>query len=156
MASGVASGTDTIDLDLHRLLIPIKKRQTIELSHRMSELDMRHIIIPVDVPGMHIIHSACLSLSKKPSRSNEKLGVLAIGEAIPLELTLKHSRRWSAIRALEGGKEIPLGFYYEIEANPDTWLVAGQRRAFFSATVSPNLMATSSYKLTSIVGRPSS
>ena len=155
MASGVASGTDTIDLDLRRLLIQIKKRQTIQFPHRVSELDMRHIIIPVDVPGMHIVHSASLSPPKKPSRSYEKLGVLAIGEAIPLELILKHSRRWSASQASERGKETPLGFYYEIEANPDTWLVAGQRRGFFSATVSPNLMATSSYKLTHVVGRPS-
>ena len=54
------------------------------------------------------------------------------------ELSIKHTRRWGSPEALKSVANLPdakapMDFVYDIEANPDVWLVAGQRRAQFTA-----------------------
>ena len=53
-------------------------------------------------------------------------------------LRISHTRRWGEPSSLISAANIasaedPVDFVYTIDANPETWLVAGQRRAHFSA-----------------------
>jgi hypothetical protein len=50
---------------------------------------------------------------------------------LPLETTLRlsHTRRWASATS----PTAPTDFIYTLEANPETWLIAGQRRAHYSA-----------------------
>ena len=53
-------------------------------------------------------------------------------------LRISHTRRWASPAALTSAANISaadeaIDFVYTIEANPETWLIAGQRRAHFSA-----------------------
>jgi hypothetical protein len=54
-------------------------------------------------------------------------------------LRISHSRRWASPSSLVSAANIadptdPIDFVYTIDANPEAWLVAGQRRAHFTAT----------------------
>jgi hypothetical protein len=54
------------------------------------------------------------------------------------QLSIKHTRRWGNPTSLKTLSNIvniddPIEFVYTVEANPEIWLVAGQRRAHFSA-----------------------
>jgi hypothetical protein len=53
------------------------------------------------------------------------------------ELRIKHTRRWGSSASLIAAANLsspsePIEFVYTVEANPETWLVAGQRRAHFT------------------------
>ncbi|GJP97622.1 hypothetical protein CBS115989_3407 [Aspergillus niger] len=88
----------------------------------------RHIVIPVDIPEIQVVHTAELrlaNLSQQPPHA-------AVGQMIAAELSIRHTRRWCSPEHREnaGG---PLDFSYEIHANPETWLVGGRRRGNFTA-----------------------
>lgn len=65
--------------------------------------------------------------------------VAAVGKMLMAELRIKHTRRWAGSpESIKSAARIPdasdaIDFVYDVEANPDIWLVAGQRRAHFSA-----------------------
>lgn len=53
------------------------------------------------------------------------------------ELRIKHTRRWGSSSGLIAAANLsspsdPIEFVYTLEANPETWLIAGQRRAHFT------------------------
>lgn len=54
-------------------------------------------------------------------------------------LRISHTRRWASPASLVTAANLTsadeaIEFVYTIEANPETWLIAGQRRAHFSAS----------------------
>jgi hypothetical protein len=54
-------------------------------------------------------------------------------------LRISHSRRWATPQSLISAAHLtsesdPIEFIYTLEANPETWLIAGQRRAHFLAS----------------------
>lgn len=61
---------------------------------------------------------------------------LALGSALPLEVVIRHTRKWwdGDARSRNDGK--PLDFKYEVHALPDDWTIGGQRKGHFSAKVS--------------------
>ncbi|OGM46833.1 TMEM1 family protein [Aspergillus bombycis] len=88
----------------------------------------RHIIIPVDIPEIQVVHTAELRLRNLADQPPHA----AVGQMIAAELSLRHTRRWCSPEHREnaGG---PLEFSYEIHANPELWLVGGRRRGNFTA-----------------------
>ncbi|KAE8408425.1 trafficking protein particle complex subunit 10 [Aspergillus pseudonomiae] len=88
----------------------------------------RHIIIPVDIPEIQVVHTAELRLRNLAGQPPHA----AVGQMIAAELSLRHTRRWCSPEHREnaGG---PLEFSYEIHANPELWLVGGRRRGNFTA-----------------------
>ncbi|KAB8215243.1 trafficking protein particle complex subunit 10 [Aspergillus novoparasiticus] len=88
----------------------------------------RHIIIPVDIPEIQVVHTAELRLHNLADQPPHA----AVGQMIAAELSLRHTRRWCSPENREnaGG---PLEFSYEIHANPELWLVGGRRRGNFTA-----------------------
>ncbi|KAH8426158.1 putative TMEM1 family protein [Aspergillus melleus] len=100
---------------------------TISLPDQAS-IPRRHIVIPVDIPEIQVVHTAELRLTNLVDQPPHA----AVGQMIAAELSLRHTRRWCSPqhRENEGG---PLEFSYEIHANPELWLVGGRRRGNFTA-----------------------
>nr|POE93055.1 hypothetical protein CFP56_64162 [Quercus suber] len=103
----------------------------------------RCITIVVDVPTVDFVHRASLSLLDPPASSTSDPSVFRLGQSIHAEVRLQHTDAWSTKR-ISGSKPSPStttaatpakAFVFEILADPETWLIDGQRRARF--TLSP-------------------
>ncbi|KAF2118959.1 TMEM1 family protein-like protein [Lophiotrema nucula] len=99
----------------------------------------RQIVITVSIPQTHILHTASLTLKPSEHSSLSASTTIAVaGQPVMTELSIKHTRRWGSpdtfIKAAGlSSPEDAIEFVYSIEANPEYWLVAGQRRAHFTA-----------------------
>jgi hypothetical protein len=85
----------------------------------------RRMIITVSIPQTHILHTALL----KPMSSSTPTIAIA-GQPLQTTLRVSHTRRWATPPT---SPSEPIEFIYTLEGNPDTWLIAGQRRGHFSA-----------------------
>ena len=107
----------------------------LDLAPSLEELDgddesLRRLDITVPIPRLAILHNASLSLSQGNS------GILFTGSLVNATLTICHTRCWEAAEAFQSvaqDPDGPLGFIFELDAPPDTWLIAGQRRTRFTA-----------------------
>ena len=97
-------------------------------------LVMQDLTVPVEIPQMQVVHTARLRRLVEPSDSPQ-LDSIPIGQGIPMELAISHTRSWDGeqLRRAEGQT---LDFCFEVQANPEVWIVGGQRRAHFSSQVS--------------------
>ncbi|KAF2471313.1 TMEM1 family protein-like protein [Lindgomyces ingoldianus] len=98
----------------------------------------RRIIITVSIPQTHILHTASLFLESPEQAPSHSTAIAVVGQPLLTELCIKHTRRWGWPSALVAAANLKssddaMDFVYSIEANPDVWLVAGQRRAQFTA-----------------------
>ena len=82
---------------------------------------------------MHVVHTACLRLF--PDLLKDSC-LIAVGQGVLAELKVKHSRRWDTRGERQHDAGEALVFHCIIDANPDTWLIGGQRRVQFTAIVS--------------------
>ncbi|KZF20753.1 hypothetical protein L228DRAFT_262661 [Xylona heveae TC161] len=123
-----------------------KTNPTISLStlddpsiEQTSKLPIHAIAIPVEVPQIQVVHTAELSILSPDVPSSNGIDVtVSIGDVLPADIRIRHSRIWDVDRALagKGGSAMgdrPLTFVYEVHANADHWLVGGQRQAHYSA-----------------------
>ncbi|KAH3915205.1 hypothetical protein HBI56_014220 [Parastagonospora nodorum] len=85
----------------------------------------RHMVITVSIPQTHVLHTASLM----PTSSSFPT-IATVGQPVQTTLRISHTRRWASPAPTPSE---PLEFIYTLEANPETWLIAGQRRAHFSA-----------------------
>jgi len=93
----------------------------------------RHMVITVSIPSTHVLHTASLkpTLLSAPS-------IAICGQPLQTTLRVSHTRHWTSPSALVSAANIisatdPIEFICTLEANQETWLVAGQRRMQFSA-----------------------
>ncbi|KAL1602491.1 hypothetical protein SLS60_005907 [Paraconiothyrium brasiliense] len=98
----------------------------------------RRMIITVSIPQTHILHTASLSLVSEQSSSSHGSPIAVVGQPLMTELSIKHTRRWCTQSSLLSAANLSnpddtIDFVYTLEASSDTWLVAGQRRAHFTA-----------------------
>ncbi|KAL4809386.1 TMEM1 family protein [Aspergillus unguis] len=98
---------------------------------QQPSIRQRHIIIPVDIPEIQVVHTAELRLTNLPGP--EQAVHAAVGQTITAELHLSHTRRW-CIPDQREAPGIPLEFSYELHANPELWMVGGRRRGNFTAS----------------------
>lgn len=103
----------------------LQNQHIIKLPEQPS-VPSRHMVIPVDIPEIQVVHTAELRLGRKPSTH------AAVGQMISAELCLRHTRRWCPAEQQENANG-PLEVAYEIHANPEHWLVGGRRRGNFAA-----------------------
>jgi hypothetical protein len=82
------------------------------------------MVITVSIPQTHILHTVSLTPTSLP------IPIIATA-GLPLQTTLRisHTRGWASAPP----PSVPTEFIYTLEANPEAWLIAGQRRAHFSA-----------------------
>lgn len=83
---------------------------------------------------MQVVQTAKLQCLEKSSFSLANPQPLPIGQGLPMELSISHTRRWDLAASVAEPRA--LKFCYEVQANPDIWLVGGQRKGHFSAKVS--------------------
>ncbi|KAF2205415.1 hypothetical protein GQ43DRAFT_477384 [Delitschia confertaspora ATCC 74209] len=98
----------------------------------------RRIIITVTIPPTHILHTASLSLVSPDQPSVHSSAIAVVGKPLMASLRIKHTRRWAIPSSLVSAARLsspddPIEFVYIIEANPEIWLIAGQRRGHFTA-----------------------
>ncbi|KAI9716575.1 MAG: hypothetical protein M1812_005306 [Candelaria pacifica] len=84
----------------------------------------RQIIIPVELPQVQVVHTVNLHLLNPPSGT-----LVSVGQMLSAELQIQHTRCWDTT---SNPTDTTLEFSYEIHANPETWLIGGQRRAHFT------------------------
>jgi hypothetical protein len=94
------------------------------------------MVITVSIPQTHILHTASLSFNS-PSSSLDSV-IATVGQPLMTTLRISHTRRWASPSSLLSAANLtevsePIDFVYTIDANPEVWLVAGQRRAHFTA-----------------------
>ena len=109
----------------------------IPLLEDSKGIKLQYLTVPVDIPQMGVVHTACFRLHSSReaiSTDSTEMEYVAIAQPIAAELIIKHTRRWLTQTELRR-KNQPLEFCYEVHANPDTWLIGGQRKAHFSAKV---------------------
>ncbi|RAR02353.1 tmem1 family protein [Stemphylium lycopersici] len=121
----VSLGTDTASKTAQHATAPL------------SPNPPRRMVITVSIPQTHILQTASLSVESPSTVSHSP--VATVGQPLMTTLRISHSRRWASPSSLVSAANLteptdPIDFVYTIEANPDVWLVAGQRRAQFSAT----------------------
>ena len=97
----------------------------------------RRMVITVSIPQTHILHTASLTLNS-PSTTFQS-PIATVGQPLMATLRISHTRRWASPSSLVSAANLndptdPIEFVYTIDANPEVWLVAGQRRAHFTAT----------------------
>ncbi|KAI8943647.1 hypothetical protein NX059_001632 [Plenodomus lindquistii] len=98
----------------------------------------RRMIIMVSIPQTHILHTASLNFSPT-SMASQIPSIATVGQPITTTLRISHTRRWTSPTNLISAANLtspsdPIDFVYTIEAHPETWLIAGQRRAHFTAS----------------------
>lgn len=105
--------------------------RTIPLDGAVKTSPLQHLIVPVGIPKMHVVHTARLRPLIKLKGPTPESNTLAIGQALPMELIITHTRRWHSDSGADAGSQA-LEFSYEVQANPDIWLVGSQRKARFT------------------------
>lgn len=111
-------------------------------SNNKIEFINRSIVIPVDIPQLQVIHTVEINIlseiNSKSLSTPYAPQMVAVGQAIPAELVIYHSRAWNSMEAkaedVEVGDE-ELDFFYEVQNHLDVWLVSGRKRAHFTAKV---------------------
>ncbi len=81
---------------------------------------------------MQVIHTVSLELHRKTWGGRAEVHTVAIGQVIPAELKIQHTRKWADPSSTV---DEALEFCFEVHASPDTWLIGGQRKAHFRAKV---------------------
>lgn len=106
----------------------------IPLLEDLKGIKLQYLTVPVDIPQMGVVHTACFRLHSSREAISTEMEYVAIARPIAAELIIKHTRQWLTQTELRQ-KNQTLEFCYEVHANPDTWLIGGQRKAHFSAKV---------------------
>jgi hypothetical protein len=81
-----------------------------------------------------VLHTASLV----PSNDISSPAIATVGHPIQTVLRISHTRRWASLASVLSAANLTspsdsIDFVYTLEANPDTWLIAGQRRAHYTA-----------------------
>ncbi|KAH9945954.1 trafficking protein particle complex subunit 10 [Epithele typhae] len=130
---GVEPSDDQIGKGLRRALEILKQKRT-----PISFGDWREIVIPVDVPQMHILAAARLQILENPvaegtTKTERRKRPLYAGQPISALLAVQTSFHWAP---LEDKKVESYHMRYEVEDLINDWLVSGRKRGDFTARVS--------------------
>lgn len=101
-----------------------------------SSRTTRHITIAVEIPTAHIISTASLSIHGHLRDYVPSESAWPVGEARTATLVISHTRKWCSPEDLQRAAELdtaddPIQFIYELNANPDLWLIGGSRQGTF-------------------------
>ena len=94
---------------------------------------LHHLTIPVDIPPMDVVTTARLRLHLDNPKAADEPRVVTVGQAIQAELTVTHTRQWSSPNQTDSIEE--LDFCYELHADPEDWLLGGQKKCHFTSRV---------------------
>ncbi|KAI0724064.1 trafficking protein particle complex subunit 10 [Cerioporus squamosus] len=128
---GVSLGDDELGAGLTRALTLLNSKRS-----PLSFGEWREILIPVDVPQMHIIAAARLQILENPfsaseEKSQKRTRPLYAGQPLSALLTVQTSFHWAPP---EDTKVESYLMRYDIEDLSNDWLVSGRKRGDFVAT----------------------
>jgi trafficking protein particle complex subunit 10 len=93
--------------------------------------------IPVEVPFVDFVHDASLDIISEYTPHAKRRKILALGRMAKATLTVKTSSLWankaSSLPVTDDEEGQGNRFVYDIQADPDCWLVGGLKRGNFSA-----------------------
>lgn len=89
----------------------------------------RQLVIDFEVPTLKYLHTAAVQLGARREEDASLAPVLAVGEAVVIEIRISHTRQWDSSTDRES-----VQFVYDVVADAATWLVAGQKRTLFTAS----------------------
>jgi len=133
----VSRGTNSLGIANINQQNPTIRLPTVhDADHDIADI-MRQITITVAVPRTHVVNTATLKLSNT-SASTTSSPFAAVGDMLPATLTISHTRKWGDPISLQklaclDSADDALDFVFDTDANPDVWLIGGQRRVHFSA-----------------------
>ena len=121
------------------------KHINLDQETSLMEDAYRSITISVDVPRVDYVHEVSLSLLNEERAIAYDPWIVNLGEPIQVRLTTVMTSNWSnavVFQSTRDGKpnETNAEFTLDIHADPDFWLVGGQRRTHFTAR--PGIEAT--------------
>ncbi|KAI0831480.1 trafficking protein particle complex subunit 10 [Trametes gibbosa] len=125
---GIILGDDEMGTALRQVTEILNKRRS-----TTSFGEWREIVIPVDVPQMHILAAARLQIMENPfslEKSKKRSRPLYAGQPISALLTVHTSFHWSPP---EDTKVDSYLMRYDIEDLTHDWLVSGRKRGDFVA-----------------------
>ena len=110
--------------------------RTISLKDIDRPSSTHYLTVPFDVPQLQILHTVRMHPLHDHAAPRLQQDPLAIGSVFPLELVIRHTRKWWDGDAGSRYEGIPLDFRYEVQAHSDDWTIGGQKKGHFSAKVS--------------------
>lgn len=98
----------------------------------------RRITITVAVPRVQILNIAHLDLITPVPSPAFTPPIAPLGAPLTATLRIKHTRKWDEVSSLVKAANLtapddPVSFVYEIDADPNIWLLGGARRVQFEA-----------------------
>ncbi|EMD38446.1 hypothetical protein CERSUDRAFT_153326 [Gelatoporia subvermispora B] len=123
----IDDGEEDLRQGLQRAHEILAQRKGIRLN------EWRELVIPVDVPQMHILAAARLEIlpAQYPKRpSGGELIPLFAGQPVPAVVTITTSFHWAPKDELARSK---YRMRYDIEDMPHDWLISGRKRGTFTA-----------------------
>ncbi|KAK4962788.1 hypothetical protein LTR10_000415 [Elasticomyces elasticus] len=107
----------------------------INYNGTQAEQVSRSIRIPVEVPTIDMVFDVSLKLHPGEASNPPKPLVLTLGKPVDAELNVRCTDAWSTRVLFAQGKHKALKdrFVFEIQADPEIWLVGGPRRIQFTA-----------------------
>lgn len=98
-------------------------------------LQKQYLTVPFDLPHVDFVHTAQLSRISDRNSSTEDSTTIILDHPVPMQLSISHTRQWT-LEEKAGNIPETVDFEYELQADPDIWLIGGQRKARYSAKVS--------------------
>lgn len=106
----------------------------IDMHAGIARATSRHMAISVDVPTIDVVfNTSLLVVDNEPPGADYSL-ILNVGRPVKSRVRVQHTKRWGAASISGSGKkgEEDVAFVLDVQADPDTWLVGGKRRAHFT------------------------
>jgi hypothetical protein len=117
-----------------------KENDRISLNQDEPHVDaLRSITISVDVPRVDYVHETSLSILNQGVAASRDPQILVLGVPVQTRLVVASTRNWSDAATLQSDEneeqqqQSEADFLVTIHADPEYWLVGGQRRARFTA-----------------------
>ncbi|KAI9803994.1 MAG: hypothetical protein M1833_000275 [Piccolia ochrophora] len=115
--------------------------QKISLNGCSTNLTRRDIVIPVEVPRVHVVHTVSLHLTGGDGKNFASGSLAAVGQTLYGELSIRQTRSWDLYGADDAPEmgalhpdtvgEESIEFVYQLHANPDSWILGGRKKARF-------------------------
>ncbi|KAI4601544.1 hypothetical protein KJ359_011674 [Pestalotiopsis sp. 9143b] len=121
---------------------------TLALQASPADVDLKSILIPVDVPSMVIVHTADIRLQPQaspivPGSNSRDLPTLTTNQLAPATLHLKWTRLWDTSTPVNEMQDME--FSYDVTAPAEAWLIGGRRKGHFvipAPSAADNLSST--------------
>ena len=98
--------------------------------------DLHHtMVIPVDVPNVDFVHDASLLIIRdEKSIYPRGTEIYTLGKPLRVRLNIITTNNWRTRAIANDTPEESHAFVYDIQADPDAWLVGGQKRGHLTAS----------------------